>query len=111
MILMSPSVPKLRVFISWAGKQAEAIDKGFHEFLPDVVNLVEPFMSGSDIDKGSRWGDVLTGNLHARIILRDCMPHARKHEFHMGSLRSWRDLACSGWPRRRTGAHLDVSGW
>jgi hypothetical protein len=52
---MSPSVPKLRVFISWAGKQAEAIVKGFHEYVPDVANAVDPFMSASNIDKGSKY--------------------------------------------------------
>ena len=53
---MSPSMPRLRVFISWAGKQAEAVGKGFHEFLPDAVNAIDLFVSGTDIDKGSRWG-------------------------------------------------------
>ncbi len=60
---MTPSAPKLRIFISWSGKQAETIGQGFREYLPDVVNAVDPFISGSDIDKGSRWDEVLTGNL------------------------------------------------
>ena|SRR5579862_383497 len=46
------AVAKLQIFISWAGDQAETIGKGFRDFLPDVVNMVEPFISGSDIDKG-----------------------------------------------------------
>jgi hypothetical protein len=57
------STSKLRVFISWAGKQAETIGQGFREYLPDVVNGVEPFISRSDIDKGRRWDDVLTSSL------------------------------------------------
>ena len=60
---MTPSVSKLQIFISWAGKQAETIGQGFRDYLPDVVNAIDPFISGSDIDKGSRWGEVLTGNL------------------------------------------------
>jgi hypothetical protein len=59
----SMSLSRLRIFISWAGDHAETIGKGFRDFLPDVVNAVEPFISGSDIDKGSRWGDVLAGTL------------------------------------------------
>src|SRR5258708_1057940 len=56
-------MPKLKVFISWAGKQAERVGRGFHEFLPDALNAVEPFMSGVDIDKGTRWADALVVTL------------------------------------------------
>ena len=60
---MPTEAPKLRVFISWSGGRAETIAKAFHEFLPDVVNAIQPFLSGSDIDKGTRWRDVLAGSL------------------------------------------------
>jgi hypothetical protein len=42
---MVVEAPKLKVFISWAGERANAIATGFHEFLPDVVNAVQPFMA------------------------------------------------------------------
>ncbi len=60
---LAADTQKLKVFISWAGDRANAIGKGFHDFLPDVVNAVQPFMSGMNIDKGTRWGDVLNGTL------------------------------------------------
>jgi hypothetical protein len=56
---------KLQVFISWAGKQAEIIAKGFRDHLPSAVNAVDLFMSEVDIDKGTRWHEVLTNTLHA----------------------------------------------
>jgi hypothetical protein len=70
---MTPNISKLRVFISWAGPQAEALAKGFHTFLPDVVNAIEPFLSGSDIDKGSRWNDVLKESLQASSCAIVCL--------------------------------------
>jgi hypothetical protein len=70
---MSSSVSKLSIFISWAGTQAEALGRGFHEFLPDVVNAVDPFMSGHDIDKGSQWRNVLTGNLQSSSCAIVCL--------------------------------------
>lgn len=57
------SGPKLRVFISWAGEQAETLGKGFHELLGDAVNGIDVFMSARDIDKGTVWNEVLTENL------------------------------------------------
>jgi len=65
--------PKLKVFISWAGERANAIGTGFHEFLPDVVNAVQPFMSGMNIDKGTRWGEVLSGSLQESSCAIVCM--------------------------------------
>jgi hypothetical protein len=60
---LPPEIPKLKVFISWAGDRANVIATGFHDFLPDVVNAVQPFMSGANIDKGTRWSDALNSSL------------------------------------------------
>jgi len=64
---------KLKVFISWAGDRANAIGSGFHEFLPDVVNAIQPFMSGTNIDKGTRWGEVLNGSLQESSCAIVCL--------------------------------------
>jgi hypothetical protein len=70
---MAVETPRLKVFISWAGDRANAIAKGFHEFLPDVVNAVQPFMSGKNIDKGTRWGEVLNGSLQESSCAVVCL--------------------------------------
>jgi len=64
---------KLKVFISWAGERANAIGSGFHEFLPDVVNAVHPFMSGKNIDKGTRWSEVLSNSLQESACAIVCL--------------------------------------
>lgn len=56
-------VLKLPLFISWSGRQAEIIGQGFRALLPDAVNMVDLFISGSDIDKGTQWRDILSDKL------------------------------------------------
>jgi hypothetical protein len=45
---------KQNVFISWSGERSKLIAEALREWLPMVVQLVKPWMSSQDIDKGSR---------------------------------------------------------
>ncbi len=51
----------MEIFISWSGRRSGAVARSLHKWLPKVVNAFHPWLSSSDIDKGSRWGvDVAT---------------------------------------------------
>jgi hypothetical protein len=51
----------MKVFISWSGSISRQIARSFYDWLPDVLQNVEPFMSSEDIEKGTRWlGTMLT---------------------------------------------------
>lgn len=45
----------MEIFISWSGTRSEKIAITLREWLPKVVQSLEPWMSASDIDKGARW--------------------------------------------------------
>ena len=42
------------VFISWSGARSKAVAEALHEWLPAVIQTAKPFMSETDVDKGSR---------------------------------------------------------
>lgn len=45
----------MKVFISWSGERSRRIAEILHEWLPNVIQAVVPWMSASDIDVGARW--------------------------------------------------------
>lgn len=45
----------MQIFISWAKERSKQIGQAFSEFLPLLMEQVEPFFSPDDIAKGSRW--------------------------------------------------------
>jgi hypothetical protein len=51
------------IFISWSGEKSRAIAEAIREWLPKIMNSVKPWMSQTDISKGSRWDPDITRNL------------------------------------------------
>jgi hypothetical protein len=43
------------VFISWSGDRSKAAAQALREWLPDILQAAKPWMSGTDIEKGSVW--------------------------------------------------------
>src|SRR5689334_21065180 len=42
------------IFISWSGPRSKHVASALRTWLPDVIQSARPWMSDSDIDKGSR---------------------------------------------------------
>jgi len=57
----------MKVFISWSGKSSKMIASALREWLPVVIQAIEPWMSDEDIDKGKRWRTILDNELKADV--------------------------------------------
>ena len=51
------------IFISWSGDRSRAIAEAMREWLPKIMPSVKPWMSQTDINKGSRWNPDISQNL------------------------------------------------
>lgn len=53
----------MKVFLSWSGSKSRAAAEAVREWLPYVINAVEPWMSAEDIEAGARWSTEVQSEL------------------------------------------------
>lgn len=63
----------MKVFISWSGATSHRVAVVLREWLPSVIQSVEPYVSSEDIDKGARWSTDIAGELHASAYGLICL--------------------------------------
>lgn len=66
----------MKVFISWSGTTSHRVAVVLREWLPSVIQSVEPYVSSEDIDKGARWSTDIAGELHASAYGVICLTSA-----------------------------------
>jgi len=55
----------MKVFISWSGERSKEMANSLREWLPMVLQYVDPFVSDKDISAGDRWAQKIAGELES----------------------------------------------
>ena len=53
----------MEIFISWSGPLSRRVAEILREWLPNVLQAVQPYVSSKDIDKGARWSAEISQKL------------------------------------------------
>lgn len=54
---------KMKVFLSWSGSLSHSVACLFRDWLPNILQYVDPYVSSEDIDKGARWSSDIAKEL------------------------------------------------
>lgn len=80
----------MKVFISWSGNKSHKVAMIFREWLPSVIQSLEPYVSSEDIDKGARWSSDIAKELEDSTFGILCVTkdnlHAPWLSFEAGAL-------------------------
>ncbi|MDF4333673.1 TIR domain-containing protein [Vibrio parahaemolyticus] len=53
----------MKIFISWSGDTSRRVAEAIREWLPTVLQTVQPYFTPSDIEKGTRWSSDIAAEL------------------------------------------------
>ena len=57
--------PEVKVFISWSGPTSEKLGDAIRNWLPNVIQSIEPYFTPADVDKGASrrdWSDPVSAH-------------------------------------------------
>ena len=63
----------MKVFISWSGERSHQVAIALRDWLPQVIQALEPWISSSDVEKGTRWGPDIARQLEASQVGIICL--------------------------------------
>lgn len=80
----------MQVFVSWSGTRSRTVASALREWLPNVIQSVDPFMSSKDIAAGNRWQTEIASRLDSSIFGLVCVTRENQHSpwlnFEAGAL-------------------------
>lgn len=69
----------MKVFISWSGEVSKNLGEAIRDWLPSVIQLVKPYFTPSDIEKGNRWSSDIAKELEESQIGIICVTRDNLH--------------------------------
>jgi len=63
----------MKVFISWSGALSRKLAEAFRNWLPGVLQSVQPYFTPDDIEKGARWEAEIAGELETSEVGVFCL--------------------------------------
>ncbi|OBU18325.1 hypothetical protein AYY19_00100 [Photobacterium aquimaris] len=80
----------MQIFISWSGERSQYIASCLKNWLPKVIQSVNPWMSDEDIEAGARWSAQISETLSKSNIGLICVTNENQHNpwllFEAGAL-------------------------
>jgi hypothetical protein len=80
----------VRVFISWSGEHSKLYAEAVRDWLPGVIQMVKPYFTPTDIEKGARWSKDIAGELEQSHVGIICVTRDNIHSdwilFEAGAL-------------------------
>lgn len=64
---------KTKVFISWSGDTSKKIAEALRRWIPGVLQIVEPYFTPNDIEKGARWSADIADQLQSSKVGIFCL--------------------------------------
>jgi hypothetical protein len=58
----------MKVFLSWSGPQSKELAEAIRDWIPVVLQVVTPYFTPSDIEKGARWSNDIAKELENSSI-------------------------------------------
>lgn len=84
----------MKVFLSWSGKRSKETAEALKDWLPQVIQAIDPWIS-SDIEKGARWGKDVAEKLEESKVGIICLTKENLNEnwilFEAGALSKTKD--------------------
>lgn len=80
----------MKVFISWSGTLSKQVAEALRDWLPNVLQIVNPYFTPSDIEKGTRWSIDIAKELESSQVGILCITRDNIHSdwilFEAGAL-------------------------
>lgn len=87
----------VKVFISWSGDQSKRYAEAIRDWLPAVLQMVTPYFTPTDVEKGARWSTDIAKELDSSQIGIICVTRDNLHAdwvlFEAGALSKSLDKA------------------